>query len=468
MMFIDPHAHMISRTTDDYEAMAAAGVVAVIEPAFWLGQPRTNAGSYLDYLSSIVGFERFRASQFGIRHYCTIGLNSKEANNEALAEAVMELIPRFALKEGVVAIGEIGYDEQTALDIRKTAKDITIPLPDQRVWNDDNRPSAYSALALNGKRGNAREGLANPCVKSIQATVVMHKPAHNGALMRLECNVPAPAGNLDRRGVKRGYNEVTGHRGIGRFDGVDPLLFTARPGAEVRDLGAGVEESRPLERFFGALLLALVIDEPGVRRAKQRHVHAEPTKEHRRLGLLADLRLQIGVGRANQREQIVLSGQLAHLLLQHIAHPRSNEPQRHPGQPRVWIDVGEVREAHDRPQTRHLAGGDRIGAKGDGPRIALSDEAGVVGVFVHPDRRRREVLGEACADQLCLQRRRVGIGEAELGPKLTQGKLGERAALTLQPGGGIDDESPCPSSAARRGASAPALRRSCRRSARSR
>ena len=95
-MFIDPHAHMISRTTDDYEAMARAGVVAVIEPAFWLGQPRTNVGSYVDYLSTIVGFERFRAGQFGIRHYCTIGLNPKEANNEELAEAVMEILPRFA------------------------------------------------------------------------------------------------------------------------------------------------------------------------------------------------------------------------------------------------------------------------------------------------------------------------------------------------------------------------------------
>jgi predicted metal-dependent TIM-barrel fold hydrolase len=116
MMFIDPHAHMISRTTDDYEAMAAAGVVAVIEPAFWIGQPRTNVGSYMDYLSQIVGFERFRAGQFGVRHYCTIGLNSKEANNERLAEEVMEILPRFALKEGVVAIGEIGYDEQTDLE----------------------------------------------------------------------------------------------------------------------------------------------------------------------------------------------------------------------------------------------------------------------------------------------------------------------------------------------------------------
>lgn len=115
-MFIDPHAHMISRTTDDYEAMVRAGVVAVIEPAFWIGQARTNAGSYADYLSHILGFERFRAGQFGMRHYCCIGLNSKEANNEALAEAVMELLPGFATKEGVVAIGEIGYDEQTPLE----------------------------------------------------------------------------------------------------------------------------------------------------------------------------------------------------------------------------------------------------------------------------------------------------------------------------------------------------------------
>ena len=87
-MFVDSHTHMISRTTDDYEAMAAAGIVALIEPAFWLGQPRTFVGSYIDYLSTLIGFERFRAGQFGIRHYCTVGLNSKEANNEELAEAV--------------------------------------------------------------------------------------------------------------------------------------------------------------------------------------------------------------------------------------------------------------------------------------------------------------------------------------------------------------------------------------------
>ena len=150
MMLIDPHAHMISRTTDDYERMAAAGTVALIEPAFWIGQPRTSVGSYLDYLSHIVGFERFRAGQFGIRHYCTIGLNSKEANNEALAEGVMELIPRFALKEGVVAIGEIGYDEQTALEDKyfrlqlELAKKLDLPVMIHTPHRDKKRGTSRS------------------------------------------------------------------------------------------------------------------------------------------------------------------------------------------------------------------------------------------------------------------------------------------------------------------------------------
>ena len=150
MMLIDPHAHMISRTTDDYEAMAAAGVVAVIEPAFWVGQPRTHVASYMDYLSAIVGFERFRAGQFGIRHYCTIGLNSKESNNEELAEAVMEILPRFALKEGVVAIGEIGYDEQTELEDRffrlqlELAKELELPVMIHTPHRDKKRGTTRS------------------------------------------------------------------------------------------------------------------------------------------------------------------------------------------------------------------------------------------------------------------------------------------------------------------------------------
>ncbi len=153
-MFIDPHAHMISRTTDDYVAMAAAGVMAVVEPAFWLGQPRTNVGSYVDYLSHIIGFERFRAGQFGIRHYSTVGLNSKEANNQALAEAVMEILPAFAQKEGVIAIGEIGYDDQTALEDHylrqqiELAKELDLPIMIHTPHRDKKRGTSRTLDVL--------------------------------------------------------------------------------------------------------------------------------------------------------------------------------------------------------------------------------------------------------------------------------------------------------------------------------
>jgi len=113
MRIFDPHAHMTSRTTDDYEAMAASGVKVLVEPAFWLGQPRTSVGSFVDYFNSLLGWERFRAAQFGIRHHCTIGLNPKEANDDTLRREVLALLPRYLAKDGVVAVGEIGYDAMT-------------------------------------------------------------------------------------------------------------------------------------------------------------------------------------------------------------------------------------------------------------------------------------------------------------------------------------------------------------------
>jgi uncharacterized protein len=113
MRIFDPHIHMTSRTTDDYERMAAAGVRALVEPAFWLGQPRTNVGSFTDYFDSLIGWERFRASRFGIRHHCAIALNPKEANDPC-CHGVLDVLPRYLAKDGVVAVGEVGYDSMTA------------------------------------------------------------------------------------------------------------------------------------------------------------------------------------------------------------------------------------------------------------------------------------------------------------------------------------------------------------------
>ncbi|MEU5881431.1 TatD family hydrolase [Spirillospora sp. NPDC047279] len=112
MRIFDPHIHMTSRTTRDYEEMFEAGVRAVLEPAFWLGQPRTGVGSFTDYFDSLVGWEPFRAAQFGISHHCAIALNPKEANDPRCA-GVLDLLPRYLAKDGVVAVGEVGYDSMT-------------------------------------------------------------------------------------------------------------------------------------------------------------------------------------------------------------------------------------------------------------------------------------------------------------------------------------------------------------------
>jgi predicted metal-dependent TIM-barrel fold hydrolase len=95
--------------------MYAAGVRALVEPAFWLGQPRTSAASFVDYFDALLGWEPYRAAQFGIRHHCTIALNPKEANDPRCRD-VIDLLPRYLGKDGVVAVGEIGFDSMTAAE----------------------------------------------------------------------------------------------------------------------------------------------------------------------------------------------------------------------------------------------------------------------------------------------------------------------------------------------------------------
>ena len=112
MRIFEPHIHMISRVTDDYEKMAAAGITHCNEPQFWLGQPRTNVGSYIDYFAHITDYEVKRAADFGIKHYCCIGLNPREANDDRVNRDVMKILPQWLKHPTCVAVGEIGLDMQ--------------------------------------------------------------------------------------------------------------------------------------------------------------------------------------------------------------------------------------------------------------------------------------------------------------------------------------------------------------------
>ena len=113
MYYVDPHNHMISRVTDDYERLARGGCVAISEPAFWAGFDRGSADSFRDYFRQLTDFEPQRARQFGIEHYTWLCINAKEAENVALSREVIAMIPEFLNCPGVLGIGEIGLNKNT-------------------------------------------------------------------------------------------------------------------------------------------------------------------------------------------------------------------------------------------------------------------------------------------------------------------------------------------------------------------
>ncbi|MHC5001831.1 MAG: TatD family hydrolase [Planctomycetota bacterium] len=113
MTYIDPHIHMVSRTTDDYERMALAGCVAVTEPAFWAGFDRSSAQGFYDYFRQLTEFEPRRAARYGIRHYTWICINPKEAEDAGFAREVLAIIPEFLGRPNVLGIGEIGLNKNS-------------------------------------------------------------------------------------------------------------------------------------------------------------------------------------------------------------------------------------------------------------------------------------------------------------------------------------------------------------------
>ncbi len=115
--FIDPHIHVFSRTTDDLEALARMGCLAVVEPAFWAGYDRSGPQSFLDYFRQLTEWEPKRVAGCGMQHYCWIGLNAKEAENVGLGREVIALIPQFFERSNVVGVGEIGLNKNTPNEV---------------------------------------------------------------------------------------------------------------------------------------------------------------------------------------------------------------------------------------------------------------------------------------------------------------------------------------------------------------
>jgi predicted metal-dependent TIM-barrel fold hydrolase len=156
MFFIDPHCHMVSRTTADYETMALSGVMAISEPAFWAGFDRSPAG-FIDYYRQLTETEPKRAAQFGIQHYCWICLNPKEAEDLGKAKEVLAEIPRFLSRPTVLGVGEIGLNKNTKNEAQVFQQHVQLAL------------DTYDASF-------AREGGGDACMMGKHHLILIHTP----------------------------------------------------------------------------------------------------------------------------------------------------------------------------------------------------------------------------------------------------------------------------------------------------
>ncbi len=118
MRYIEPHAHMVSRVTDDYAAMVTAGCAAVCEPAFWAGFDRGSPQAFHDYFCQLTEYEPRRAAKFGLPHFCWLCLNPKEAEDPGFAREVLALIPQFLDRPNVLGIGEIGLNKNSRNELQ--------------------------------------------------------------------------------------------------------------------------------------------------------------------------------------------------------------------------------------------------------------------------------------------------------------------------------------------------------------
>jgi predicted metal-dependent TIM-barrel fold hydrolase len=126
MKYIDHHAHMVSRTTDDYQQLALTGCVAVTEPAFWAGWDRSGADGFEDYFRQLTEFEPGRAAQYRIQHYTWIGMNPKESDDRELSREVLQRIPKYLDRPTVLGIGEIGLNRVTRNEIATYSEQVEL------------------------------------------------------------------------------------------------------------------------------------------------------------------------------------------------------------------------------------------------------------------------------------------------------------------------------------------------------
>ncbi len=212
MKYIEPHAHMVSRTTDDYEKLAFAGCIAVCEPAFWAGFDRSSADGFRDYFDQLMLHEPRRAASYGIDHYCWLCINPKEAEDLALAREVIALIPERLTSPTVLGIGEIGLNKNSRNELTILEEHIALAAAHEQLilvhtphLEDKYKGTALTLDALEAHGSIRPERVIIDHVEEHTIGMVLDRGFWAGMTLYPDskCSIPRAVDMLDRYGIDR-------------------------------------------------------------------------------------------------------------------------------------------------------------------------------------------------------------------------------------------------------------------------
>jgi uncharacterized protein len=110
--YIDAHAHLNTLSWATLETMSQAGVAAIVSPIMLDAAKAVSADTILDLWDYVIDVQRARAAEHYIAGYAMLCVNMA-SSPRADAERLFGLLPSYLKRDGVVAIGEVGFEPQS-------------------------------------------------------------------------------------------------------------------------------------------------------------------------------------------------------------------------------------------------------------------------------------------------------------------------------------------------------------------
>ena len=111
---IDTHIHADARSSEDFEKMFISGIDTAISCSYYPYKINNNPEILLNRLKRILNFEPRRAIEYGLDLKIALGIHPTNSlkNNEIIFDSLRKWIEN----KDIIAIGEIGLDENTELE----------------------------------------------------------------------------------------------------------------------------------------------------------------------------------------------------------------------------------------------------------------------------------------------------------------------------------------------------------------